>query len=525
MKRWLCAVVLVSACATSDAGRWHITVDRAAVARRDAWVQGPPLTPKRKVNVVLIVADDLGRADTSMYPEGRVATPNLDRIAQDGVRFDQGYVTSALCSPSRASLLTGRYQQRFGHEVQPHDRYVRSSFEAFFAQLFLTTDDWRLLGVRAPAEEDVEKQGLPKSEVLLPELLHRAGYATAMFGKWHLGWNDDFQPHHRGFDDFEGFYEAYSLYASPVDQPGIVNQHLPEFSDRFIWGRGRSGIASLVRNGTPVEESRYLTDVFTDEAVAFIDAHREQPFFLYLPFQNPHTPFQAKQEDFDAFPDEKDPIRRTYLALIRSLDHSVGRVLDAIEARGLSDDTLVIFLSDNGPALYTHATSAAPSQGGKFTLFEGGLKVPFAMRWPNGLPKGAHVEAPVSAVDVVTTVASAVGIPLPDDRTYDGVDLVPFVTGAGTPHEALFWRADYTSAIRRGPLKLIHDAQAGQVTLFDLALDPGETQDLSTSRPDDVKRLQAELDAWNATLAAPLWPSVMGYRFVANDGRAWWYPL
>lgn len=494
---------------------------------RDAWVAQPPVTPKRKLNVVLIVADDLGVSDTSMYEGGRVATPNLDRIANEGVRYGAGYVTAALCSPSRASLLTGRYQQRFGHEAQPHDRYVSSGLEAFFARMFMTTDDWRLLETRSPDKEDIERQGIPKSELLLPELLKRAGYATGMFGKWHLGWNRDFQPQHRGFDEFTGFYEAYSLYASPPEQQGIVNQHLPEFSDRFIWGRGRSGIASLVRNDQVVDEPRYLTDVFTDEAIDFIDRHQQEPFFLYLPYQNPHTPFQAKQEDFDAFPDEKDPIRRTYLALIRSLDTSVGRVLNALDEKGLRDDTLVIFMSDNGAALYTHATTNAPLQGGKFTFFEGGVRVPFAMRWPGQIPAGAKFDAPVSAVDVVGTIASATGLPLPEDRRYDGVDLLPYVRGeaSGTPHEALFWRAGYTRAVRSGSLKLLVDDLAKAHALFDLATDPGETRDLSATRPDDVARLRAQLDGWNAECVVPLWPAVMDYRFVANDGRAWWYPL
>jgi arylsulfatase A-like enzyme len=220
-------------------------------------------------------------------------------------------------------------------------------------------------------------------------------------------------------------------------------------------------------------------------------------------------------------------IRRTYLALIRSLDHSVGRVLTALDERGLADDTLVIFLSDNGGALYTHATTNSPFQGGKFTLFEGGVRVPFAMRWPGNIPAGVRYAEPVSALDVVATIAAATGLQLPDDRVYDGVDLVPFVRGErqAPPHESLFWRADYTSAIRNGPLKLIRDRQSGVTSLFDLLDDPGERTDLAPSRPGEVKRLLGELDAWDHQCAAPLWPAVMDYRFVASDGREYWYPL
>ncbi len=518
---------MLCACATTGGEKYRIHVDEKSLAARDAYLAAPKVTPKQKLNIVLIVADDLGRADTSMYEGGRVATPNLDRIAKEGVRYGAGYVTAALCSPSRASLLTGRYQSRFGHEAQPHDRYVSSGAEFTFARMFMTTEDWRLLEPRKPDDEDIQKQGIPKSELLLPELMQRAGYATGMFGKWHLGWNPDFQPQRRGFQEFTGFYEAYSLYASPPEQKGIVNRHLPEFSDRFIWGRGRTGIAALVRNDKIVEESRYLPDVFTDEAIDFIDRHQSEPFFLYLPYQNPHTPFQAKQEDYDAFPEEKDPNRRMYLALIRSLDHSVGRVLDELDKRGLTENTLVIFLSDNGGALYTHATTNAPFQGGKFTFFEGGVRVPFAMRWPGQIPAGAKFDAPVSSVDIVKTIAEATGLPLPQDRVYDGVDLLPFVRGEakGDPHDALYWRAGYTRAIRVGSLKLLRDDLAKASALFDVVNDPGETKDLSNERPDDVARLNAQLDLWNSQCAQPLWPAVMDYRFVGNDGRAWWYPL
>lgn len=523
--QWL-VMVLLGACATGGE-QYRIRPDVRSMAGRDAFLSRPLTPTKPRLNVVLIVADDLGRTDTSMYPEGRVATPNLDALADQGVRYGAGYVTASLCSPSRAGLLTGRYQNRFGHEVQPHDRYVSNAFEYFFARLFMTTEDWKLLSYKAPDQEDVQRQGIPRSEVLLPELLKGAGYATGMFGKWHLGWNDDVQPHRRGFDEFVGFSEAYSLYASPIDRPDIVNQRLPEFSDRFIWERGRSNISALTHNGTVIDEPGYLTDRFTDDAIAFIDQHQKEPFFVYLPYQNPHTPFQAKKSDFDAFPDEKDPIRRTYLALIRSLDTSVGRVMKALDERGLTNDTLVILISDNGGALYTHATSNAPFQGGKFTLFEGGVRVPFVMRWPAQLPAGVRFDEPVSALDVVATVAAAAGVPLPDDRVMDGVDLVPFVRGEkqGAPHEALFWRADYTSAIRKGPLKLIRDRHSNVTALFDVVADPGETKDLTSTRPDEVKRLLGELDAWSTQCAAPLWPAVMDYRFVASDGREYWYPL
>lgn len=524
---WLPCLLALAGCAPG-AERFHIRPDETLTSGKAAWLARPaPPARARRPNVVLIVADDLGRADVSTYPEGRVATPNLDRLAKAGVAYGAGYVTASLCSPSRAGLLTGRYQQRFGHEGQPHDRYARNGLEYLWMKWFMSTDDWRILGWNAPGEADVQRQGLPASELTLAELLRHQGYATGMFGKWHLGWAPEFQPHHRGFDQFYGFYEAYSLYSAPTDREGVRDQHLEEFSDRFIWGRGRGDISAVVRNGVVAEEPGYLTDRFTDEAIAFIDQHRAGPFFLYLPYQNPHTPYQVKRADEAPYASEPDPVRRAYLALIHNLDQSVGRVLDALDQRGLGEDTLVIFLSDNGGALYTRATSNAPFQGGKFTLFEGGLRVPFSMRWPGHLPAGARYDEPVSALDVVATVAAATGLELPADRVYDGVDLVPYVRGerAGSPHPALFWRAGYTAAIRSGRWKLLRDDLAGNTALFDLLEDPGERRDVAGAHPAEVKALTLALDDWSAQCRAPLWPAVMDYRFVGSDGRAWWYPL
>lgn len=516
---------LVSCVHGGEAFRIRPDADKLAV--RDAYVTGPRLTPKRKLNVVLLVADDLGRMDVSMYGDGRAQTPSIDRIAREGVAFRSGYVTSPLCSPSRAALLTGRYQQRFGHEGQPHERYARNGLEYFFFKNFIARGDWVLERGVAPDDEDVQRQGLPKSELTLAEVLKRHGYATAAFGKWHLGWNEDFQPHRRGFDQHFGFYEAYSLYRADLDSPDVVNQRHDDFSERFIWGKGRGGTAAIRRNGAVVEEAGYFTDRITDEAIGFIDAHKNEPFFVYVPFQNPHTPFQAKKSLYDRFPEEKDENRRVYLALIASLDESVKRILDALDERNLAQDTLVVFVSDNGGALYTHATSNAPFQGGKFSFFEGGLRVPFAMRWPASFPAGTAFDAPVSTLDVFATIASAIGAELPADRAWDGVDLTPYLRGEaqGAPHEKLFWRAEYARAVRKGRFKLIEDTQHGATALFDLDADPGETKDLAPAHPELVQELRGELEAWSAQCRAPLWPHVMEYRFVASDGREFWYPL
>jgi arylsulfatase A-like enzyme len=528
MRRPALPLLLLLAGCVHGGADFRITPDATLLAGRDRYVSGAKLTPARKLNVVLLVADDLGRHDTTMYGEpGTVTTPSLERLAREGVTFAQGYVTAPICSPSRAGLLTGRYQQRFGHEGQPHERYAHNGVEYFFFKNFIATGDWVLKRAVAPDDEDVQRQGLPKSELTLAEVLQRHGYATGAFGKWHLGWNDDFVPHHRGFDEHFGYYEAFSLYQQDIESESVVNQHHSDFSDRFIWGKGRGGTAAIRRNGTVVDEPGYLTDRLADEAIAFIARHKAEPFFLYVPFPNPHTPFQAKKSLYDRFPEEKDVNRRVYKALIASLDENVGRILTALDEQGVADDTLVLFISDNGGAEYTHAVDNAPLQGGKMTLFEGGLRVPFALRWPGHAPAGTRFDAPVSTLDLMATVAAATGATLPDDRPYDGVDLLPFVRGEreGVPHEALFWRAEYAHAVRKGPWKLVESTDVGAVALFDLSTDPGETKDLSKAQPDVVKALEADFAQWETQCRAPLWPHVMEYRFKTEDGREFWYPL
>jgi len=529
MRRSAVVALLVLAGRVHGGADFRITPDATLLAGRERYVSSPPAAPPRRLNVVLIVADDLGRHDTTLYGEpGMVKTPSLERLAKEGVAFTQGYVTAPICSPSRAGLLTGRYQQRFGHEGQPHERYARNGLEYFVFKNFIATGDWVLKRAVSPDDEDIARQGLPKSEVTLAKVLKRHGYATGMFGKWHLGWSPDFEPHHRGFDEAYGHYEAYSLYFRDRDSPAVVNHRHEDFSDRFIWGKGRDGTAALRRNGVVVDEPGDTTDRFTDEAIAFIEKHKAEPFFVYLPLQNPHTPFQAKRALYERFADEPDENRRVYKALIASLDESVGRVLDALDARGLSDDTLVLFISDNGGAEYTLAADNAPLNGGKLTMFEGGIKVPFALRWPGQAPAGARFEAPVSTLDIMATVAAAVGAQLPDDRPYDGVDLLPFVLrgeATGAPHDELFWRAEYAHAVRKGDWKLVESVDVGQVALFDLAKDPGETRDLSRAHPDVVQALQADFAKWETQCRPPLWPHVMEYRFRTADGREFWYPL
>jgi len=504
-----------------------IHFDPAATRAAQAFLAQPDPRPTAGLpNVVLIVADDLGKHDVSVYEPSSVPTPSLERLARDGVAFQSAYVTSPICSPSRAALLTGRYAQRFGIESVTHDRYPRNRLEWWAARTLFSKQGWYAIDeLRVPTRQDVELQGLPPGEITLADLLRRRGYATAIFGKWHLGFGEQTRPEHRGFDHQYGFYEAFSLYAD-ADDPAYLGVHDDLFADRYQWWTGRSGNSAIRRNGQVIEEDGYLTDKIADEASAWIRAQKGKPFFAYVPFNAPHAPIQAPRAYVERFADEPDPDRRIYLATVAALDDAVGRILATLDEAGLAEDTLVIFTSDNGAATYTGVASNAPLKGGKLTNFEGGLNVPLVIRWPKRLVARAPYAEPVSALDLFATIAGAAQAELPADRPYDGVDLVPFVRGerAGAPHEALYWRAAGHRAVRAGALKLISDARTGSRVLYDVGQDPFEENDLSAQDPARVEALEGMLRAWEASLVPPLWPNVMEFRF-RDDGHEYVFPL
>lgn len=477
-------------------------------------------------NVVLIVADDLGKHDISVYGSSPTPTPNLARLAHEGVTFTSGYVTSPVCSPSRAALLTGRYQQRYGFEGLVHDRYPNNRFEWLFARRFFSTHGYHALDdLRVPRREDRERQGVPPSEIMLSELLAKHGYRTAITGKWHLGFGEVLLPQNRGFHYQYGFYDAFSLYADP-DDPDMFGVHDDTFPDRYQWWRGRSGGSAILRNGVVIEEDGYLTDKIAREAAAWIVAHKDEPFFAYVPFSAPHAPIQAPREYVERFAHVEDPEQRVYYAMVAALDDAVGEILRALDTAGVADDTLVVFLSDNGAASYTGIVDNAPLKGGKLTNFEGGVNVPFVMRWPGRVPAETTYSRPVSTLDVFMTIAQAAGVVLPVDRPYDGVDLVPYVRGAvqTDPHDALFWRTQGHRAVRVGRYKLISDTRTGSRALYDMEADPYEKTDLLADRPALAGELEQRLRAWESALEPPRWPNVMEYRF--NDGaRRFVFPL
>jgi arylsulfatase A-like enzyme len=476
------------------------------------WSRGPDTAPPRRPpNVVVILADDLGWNDLTFagggVAGGAVPTPAIDSLAREGVQFRAGYAGNATCAPSRAAILTGRYPTRFGFEFTPAPKAFMRLVAGF------DTDGVRRPVYYAEREKDVppvSAQGLPAREITLAELLHGAGYHTVGLGKWHLGESPEMRPEAQGFDEYLGFLPGASLYL-PVDHPDVVNSK-QEFDpiDIFLW----ANLPFAVRwNGGPrFAPERYLTDYLADEAVKAIEANRKRPFFLYFAPNAPHTPLQALRSDYEALAGIEDHRLRVYGAMIRALDRAVGRVLGALEANGLAEDTLVFFTTDNGGANYVGLPELnRPYRGWKMTFFEGGVHAPFFAKWPRRIQAGTSFAEPVAHLDVFATAAAAAGVALPADRAMDGVNLLPFLRGEadGRPHEALFWRSGHYRTVRAGDWKLQLSERPARAWLFDLAADPTEQVDLALRRPEKLAELRALLARFEAEMVQPAWPSLI----------------
>ncbi len=467
----------------------------------------------KEPNVIVILADDLGKNDISLYYGQGIETPHIEELAREGVVCTEAYATSAVCNPSRAGLLTGRYQQRFGNERQIMSRYARNGFEFFIFRHFVDTRPLRLIEPwYSPPMSEVQKQGLPESELSLAEIFHSAGYRTACIGKWHLGYNEPFLPENKGFDEFYGFYEAFSLYA-PTGDKDIVNYRHRIFQNKRIWRQKRKGPSAIVHNGEIMEERGYLTTRIAEEACRFIRENEKSPFFLYVPFNAPHTPFQAPRSYCERLSYVEDQNKRVYYAMIAALDDAVGEIMKQLRESGIEENTLVFFSSDNGGADYTGATDNGDLKGGKMTQFEGGLNVPFILKWKGRLKPGGKYREPVSLMDIFTTAVSSCDIPLPRYATVDGVDLLPYLGGENkqAPHEYLFWRTDFNKTLRNGRWKLMVNTRDDMLMLYDLREDKQERYDLKEKYPAIVNRLMNELAEWENGLMPPLWPGVMEY--------------
>ena len=438
---------------------------------------------KNQPNIIVIVSDDMGYADLGCQGCKDIATPNIDSITQNGIRFTDGHVSCPVCSPTRAGLATGRYQQRFGHEFN----------------------------TGPPPGGLQDHVGLPLTEITIADVLKSAGYVTGAVGKWHLGMAPHFHPFKRGYDEFFGFLHGGHSYIDP----------------------GLGTFNPVLRGTEPVDEKEYLTDAFSREAVAFIERHHDKPFFLYLTYNAVHTPLQAPPRYQDSFKEISDPKRRIYAGMLTALDEGIGKVLAKLRELGIYQDTLLFFFSDNGGPTPANGSSNGPLRATKGTMYEGGIRVPFMIQWPSRLKAGQVYEQPVIALDILPTAAAAAAAQLPKDRKIDGVNLLPYLAGEPfrsgrsgpaapdgkktPPHEILFWRMGQNHAVRKGNWKLV--TMGTQTELFDVASDIGESHDLSSAQPEVLKELQRAFDKWNAQMAEPLWTGQAGARKTTRPNK------
>ena len=464
----------------------------------------------RPPNIVLILADDLGWNDLSMNgPNPTTQTPNIDALAAEGLTFSQGYAANGTCAPSRAALMSGRYGTRFGFEFTP----TPAGMMPIVGLVSNTMDRPLQPPILSNTEEgslSFDEMGMPPSEITLAELLADQGYHTVHIGKWHLGQVNGMAAHDQGFA--ESLLMASGLYGRRDDAEVIQARQDFDPIDRFLWAA--LNFAASFNGGPLFEPPKYLTDYYTDQAVKVIEANKDRPFFLYLAHWAPHTPLQASKEDYAALSHIELHRERVYAAMIRSLDRGVGRVMQALKANGLDENTLVMFTSDNGGAGYIGLPDVnEPYRGWKITLFEGGIRVPFLARWPARLPAGETFDAPVHHFDMYATAAAAAGADLPTDRVMDGLDLTAYVTGIDTtqaPHEYLFFRSGAAQAVRDERWKLMVSAPEGQPRkewLFDLTAE-GEWRDLLAEQPDVAVRLRQALEGHNAEQQPSRWPWV-----------------
>ncbi|MEY4489145.1 MAG: hypothetical protein RIQ79_1653 [Verrucomicrobiota bacterium] len=428
---------------------------------------------RKAPNVIVILADEIGYGDVGFNGGNSIPTPNLNRIAAGGVVCTSGYVAHPNGSANRAGLLTGRYPGRFGYE-----RSVA----------------WR------PQDPTA---GLPVTEKTLAEALHPLGYQSGLIGKWQLGANDVFHPLNRGFDEFYGYLGGGHRSFPEEFTVQYTHEARIEPDSYRTW---------MLRGMQPVRSQRYLTEDLSLEALDFVRRQGEKPFFLYLSYNAPRAPLQAPEKELAAFSNIKDEKRRAYAAMITVMDRGIGQLLDLLDSQELADNTILFFLSSTGGDTAVTGAYNGSVKGIRGEPFEGGLRVPFAVRWPGKLPGGTVYRQSVSMLDIFATVAAASKIPADPARPLDGVDLVPFLSGDnnGAPHERLYQRVfdSSTYVVRQGNYKLIKTKKAPGIFLYNLANDPMERTNIAAENDDRIKTMLENLDAWNATLIAPTVPGV-----------------
>ncbi|MDG2080026.1 MAG: sulfatase [Pseudomonadales bacterium] len=487
------------------------------------WQQGPATASSsanaRPPNIILILADDLGINDVSTFgggvASGRVTTPNIDQLAEQGAIFNQAYAGAATCAPSRAMIMTGRYPTRTGYEFTPTPSGMGPMISIIANSIERNLPPALFNEEAANAAAAYEDQGLPGSEITIAEILKERGYHTAHIGKWHLGRSVGMTPNDQGFD--ESLFMTSGLFL-PEDDPNVVNAKLAfDPIDKFLWAR-LTYAASFNNSGLEAfRPGGYLTDYWTDESIKVIEANKNQPFFLYLAHWGVHTPLQATRADYEAVGDIKPHRLRVYAAMLRALDRSVGRIMQSLEEQGLAENTIVMFSSDNGGAGYIGLKDInAPYRGWKMTQFEGGLRAPTFMKWPAKIAPGTMVDEPVTHIDFMPTLTAAAQGTIPEGLAIDGENLLPLVIEpsqgqAQEPwsRETLFWQSGYYRAVRHGDWKLQISERPKMSWLYNLEDDPTEQNNLADVRIDKLNELNALLNAHQEAARKPLEPYVM----------------
>lgn len=491
---------------------WYTDLVHPRDANRPVpWQKGPETAAlpgaQRPPNIIVILADDLGINDVSTHGGGyaaeQVGTPHIDDLANQGVRFDRGYSAAAVCTVSRAALLTGRYPWRFGVEFTP----TPGAMARVAGSLYGKDSDRPAIHIdqeKARNIKDFNDLGMPASEFTMAEALQARGYHTVHIGKWHLGSTTEMRPNNQGFD--ETLFMESGLHL-PEKSPDVVNSK-QDFDpiDKFLWPNMRFGVS--YNGGKWFEPAKYLADYYTDEAVRVIENNKNRPFFLYLAHWGVHTPLQASKADYDALAHIQDHRRRVYLAMIRSIDRSVGRVLEALKTNGLDQNTLVVFTSDNGAPGYIGIPDVnAPYRGWKLTHFEGGLRVPFVAAWPGHIAAGSHMGAAVSNIDIFPTVLAAAGATGAPGVAIDGINLLPHLGRPGTPlpSRPLYWRDGPLRAMQQDGWKYISASKPDKQWLFNLQDDPTEQHNLRATQVARAATMQAQMDAHHASMPPPRW--------------------
>ncbi len=411
-------------------------------------------------NIIVLLCDDAGYADFGFNGSKDLQTPHIDALAHSGMVFTDAHVSASVSGPSRAGIMTGRYQQRFGYECNPSAAF----------------------------------SGVDLQETTLGDAMKEAGYHTSAFGKWHLGSEDPYKPNNRGFDYFYGFLSGGRGYFTNPKNDREGDDHCLRENDQFVSFEG------------------YLTDRLADKAVDYIKANKRHPFFMYWAPNAVHTPMQATEADLARFEGHK---RQTLAAMTYALDRGVGQIIQTLKDEGLYDNTLIFFLSDNGGSPQNNSC-CYPLKGFKGNKYEGGHRVPFIVSWPNHIAPGSFFHGLVSSLDIFSTSLATATSPLPDEKItpaikhitaqLDGVDLMPYMMNekSGNPHQSLFWRKGEAAAARIGDMKLIRVARLGE-RMYNLQDDLSETTDLSTTDSTDLRQLNDALDRWESHMRAPLW--------------------